>query len=94
MIKMIFEYEVPAENQEAYLRETSEKIKPLWESKGCKGYYVWQESEDPNRFVKEMFFDDVSQLKETMALKETEPVKEIFYKFATKVSRKLCVQKI
>ncbi len=94
MVKMIFEYEVSAENLEAYLRETRENIKPLWESRGCNGYYIWQESENPNRFVKEMYFDDVSKLKETMALKETDSVKEIFRKFAKDISRKIIVQKI
>ena len=91
---MIFEYEIAPENLEEYLRETKENVIPVWESKGCKEYQVWQESENPNCFVKEMFFDDVSKLKETMALKETESAKEIFRKFATNVSRKICVQKI
>ena len=90
MIKMIFEYEVPAENQDAYLQETKDKVKPLWESKGCKTYHVWQESENPNRFVKEMYFDDAAQMKETMALKDLDPVKEIFYGYAVNVTRKLC----
>jgi hypothetical protein len=94
MIKMIFEYEIPDENQEEYLKETGEKIKPFWESKGCKSYSVWQESEDKNRYVKEMLFDDPSSLKEIMGLEEAEPYKEIFRKFAKNVTRKICVQRM
>ena len=75
MVKVIFLYEIPAEDQEEYLRETAEKIKPFWESKGCKSYSVWQESEDKECYVKEMLFDDPSSLKEIMSLEEAGPIK-------------------
>jgi quinol monooxygenase YgiN len=94
MIKLIFDYEIAAERQEEYFRETMEKIKPLWESKGCRSYTVWQEAENPTRFVKEMLFEDVASLKETMALEETDAVKEIFRAFARNVSRRVIAQKI
>ncbi len=94
MVKVIFEYEISTEDQETYLRETKEKIKPFWESKGCKGYHVWQESENKDRFVKEMLFDDPSSMKEIMNLEEAETVKEIFRKFAKDVKSKICIQKV
>ena len=94
MVKMIFEYEIPAENHEDYLRATREEVKPFWEAKGCRGYYVWQESENQNRFIKEMLFDDAATLKETMNLEEAESVKGIFREFAKDVTRKVIVQRI
>jgi quinol monooxygenase YgiN len=94
MVKIIFEYEIPAEDRDEYLRETSEKVKPFWESKGCKGYYVWQEAEKENRFVKEMLFDDAASLKEIMNLEEAEPYKSIFRQFAKDISRRIIVQRI
>ncbi len=93
MVKVIFEYEISPEDQEAYLRETMEKIKPFWEANGCKGYDVWQESENKDRFVKEMLFDDPSSMKAVMDLEEAETVKDIFRKFAKDVNRKICIQK-
>ncbi len=94
MVKVIFEYEISSDDQETYLRETMEKIKPFWESKGCKSYLVWQESENKDRFVKEMLFDDPSSMKEIMNLEEAETVKEIFRKFAKDVKSKICIQKV
>jgi hypothetical protein len=93
MIKVIFEYRIPSEDQESYLRETMEKIKPFWESRGCKGYHVWQESENKDRYVKEMLFDDPSSMKEIMNLEEAGTVKEIYRRFAKDVTRKICILK-
>jgi len=94
MVKVIFEFDIPTEKQEAYLKATSEKIKPIWESTGCKSYDIWQVADSETRFVKEMLFEDKSEMKETMDLKETDSVKEIFRSFAENVSRRIYVQKI
>lgn len=94
MIKVIFNYDVLPEKQEEYLKVTSEKIKPFWESHGCQSYSIWQGLEQPSTFIKEMVFQDVSEMKRVMALDEANPVKELFYSFAGNVSRKVCTQKI
>jgi hypothetical protein len=94
MVKVIFEYEVPIENHGEYLHMTQHKIKPFWESHGCQSYSVWQSSESAATFVKEMLFENMTTMKETMALEEAEPFKEIFYKFAANVSRKICTKKL
>jgi hypothetical protein len=94
MVKVIFEYDIPVERQAEYLRVTREKIKPFWESIGCQSYNVWQVTESEARFVKEMLFEADSVMKETLASKDSEPVKEIFRSFANDVSRRICVQKL
>ena len=94
MVKVIYEYDVPADKQEAYLKATSEKIKPFWESKGCKSYDIWQVADSETRFVKDMLFQDKAVMKETLDLKEGDSVKEIFMSFAENIARKICVQKI
>ena len=45
MITIIFEYQVAAGKQEAYIQTTREKIKPFWESIGCTAYDIWQVKE-------------------------------------------------
>ncbi|MGB9628812.1 MAG: antibiotic biosynthesis monooxygenase [Thermodesulfobacteriota bacterium] len=94
MIKVIFNYEVSPEKQDEYLKVTDEKIKPFWESHGCRSYSVWQMMEQPSTFVKEMVFQDLGEMKRVMALDEANPVKELFYTFAGNVSRKVCSQKV
>jgi hypothetical protein len=94
MVKMIFEYDIPVEKQAEYLQVTREKIKPFWESIGCQSYNVWQEAESDTRFVKEMLYAEDSTMRETLASKDSDPVKEIFRSFASNVSRRICVQKI
>ena len=92
MVTVIFEYDIPVEKQAKYVQATKEKIKPLWESIGCKAYDIWQVAESETRFVKTMLFEDASAMKETMAQKEADPVKEIFGTFAENVSRKICTK--
>ena len=94
MVKVIFEYDVPVEKQAEYLEVTAQKIKPFWESNGCQSYGVWQVSESQTSFVKEMLFGDKSEMKQSLASEEAEPVKEIFYAFAAAISRKICVKKV
>jgi quinol monooxygenase YgiN len=94
MVKVIFQYNVPKEKQTEYLKLTQDKIKPFWESNGCKSYTVWQVAESETGFVKEMLFESASAMKDTMSLKQAEPVKELYFKFATDVSRKIITKKV
>ena len=93
MVTVIYEYDVPVEKQAEYVQATKEKIKPSWESIGCKAYDIWQVAESETRFVKTMLFEDMSAMKETVAKKEADPLKELWYKFAENVSRKIGVKK-
>ena len=52
MVKVIYEFDVAIEKQEEDLKVTREKIKPLWESKDCHSYDVWQVADSETRFVK------------------------------------------
>jgi quinol monooxygenase YgiN len=94
MVKVMFDYTVAIEKQAEYLQVTQDKIKPFWEANGCRSYSVWQVAESEARFVKEMLFESVSAMKETMSLKQAEPVKEMYFKFATDVSRKTITKKV
>ena len=94
MVKVIFQYDVPKEKQSEYLQLTQDKIKPFWESNGCKSYTVWQVAESETAFVKEMLFESAPAMKETMALKQADPIKELYFKFATDVTRKIITKKV
>jgi hypothetical protein len=94
MVKVIFNYNVPVEKQAEYLQVTQDKIKPFWEANGCQSYTVWQVAESETAFVKEMLFETVPAMKETMALKQAEPVKEMYFKYATDVSRKVMMKRV
>jgi len=93
MVTVIYEYDVPVAKQAEYVQVTKEKIKPFWESIGCNAYDIWQVAESETRFVKTMLFEDMSAMKETVAKKESDPLKELWYKFAENISRKICVKK-
>jgi hypothetical protein len=93
MITVIFEYDVAVENQDAYVQTTKEKIKPLWESIGCAAYNIWQVKDSETGFVKTMLFEDAAAMKSAMADEKADAVKELFYKFAENISRKICVKK-
>jgi hypothetical protein len=93
MVTGIYEYDVPVEKQTEYVQASKEKIKPFWESIGCKAYDIWQVAESETRFIKTMLFEDMSAMKETVAKKEADPFKELWYKFAENVSRKVCAKK-
>ena len=90
MVMVIFEYDVAVEKQAEYIRETKERIKPLWESIGCKSYDIWQQTGGGNGFVKTMLFEDMAGMKETMADQAADPAKKMFGRFAENVSRKVC----
>ncbi len=92
--KVIFTYEVTIEKQKEYLEATAEKIKSFWESNGCQSYSIWQVSDHPTAFVKEMVFEDVTAMEKSMSLPEAKSVKELFFGFVNNVSRKVCIKKI
>jgi hypothetical protein len=94
MVKVVFQYNVAKEKQAEYLQLTQDKIKPFWEANGCQSYSVWQGTESDTAFVKEMLFDSLPKMKETMALKQADPVKELYFKFATDVARKVIAKKV
>ena len=94
MVKVVFTYDVSVDNQPEYLKVTSERIRPFWESRGCRSYSLWQVTGEPTAFVKEMVFEDLVAMEKSMALLEAQSIKELFFSFAKNVSRKICIQKI
>jgi quinol monooxygenase YgiN len=92
--KLVFTYEVSVEKQKEYLKATGEKIKPFWESHGCQSYSVWQVTDSPTAFVKEMVFEDLAKMEKSMALPEAQSVKDLFHSFVKNVSRKICIQRV
>jgi quinol monooxygenase YgiN len=94
MIKVIFHYNVAVEKRQGYLQSTRKEIKPFWESHGCLSYEVWQRSDDERGFVKEMVFQDGASMKKALSLQESEPIKALFYQFATDIVRMTCEKKI
>jgi len=93
-VKVVFTYDVSVDNQPEYLEVTGERIKPFWESHGCQSYSVWQVTNNPTAFVKEMVFEDLVAMERSMALHEAKSIKELFFSFANNVSRKVCIQRI
>ncbi len=94
MVKVVFQYNVEKEKQAEYLQVTRDKIKPFWESCGCQSYSVWQVGDSETSFVKEMLFESMPTMKETMALKQADPIKELYFKFAADISRRIITKKI
>jgi quinol monooxygenase YgiN len=94
MVKVVFQYNVAKEKQAEYLKLTQDKIKPFWEANGCQSYTIWQAGDSETGFVKEMLFESMAGMKETMALKQADPIKELYFKFATDVSRKVITKRI
>jgi len=94
MVKVVFQYKVAKEKQAEYVQVTRDKIKPFWEANGCQSYSVWQVGDSETAFVKEMLFESMPKMKETMALKQADPIKELYFKFATDVARKVIAKKV
>ena len=94
MVKVVFQYNVAKEKQAEYLQLTRHEIKPFWEANGCQSYSVWQVGDSETGFVKEMLFESMPRMKETMALKQADPIKELYFKFATEVSRKVITKQV
>ena len=95
MVVMLYTFEVAPEKQSEFLKAAAEKIKPFWESHGCKSYTVWQAADGGNSFIKPMVWDDKASMDKSMALRESEakPIIEFFNSFATNVTRKVYIQK-
>jgi len=87
MVKVVFMYDVTREKQDEYLKITRDTIKTFWESHGCEAYTVWFSLEGSTRFMKEMVFKDEGAMQSTMKLAEAEPVKKLFFQFASNISR-------
>ncbi len=94
IVKAVFIYDVSVGNQPEYLEVTATKIRPFWESHGCKSYSLWQVIDNPTAFVKEMVFENLTAMERSMSLQEAKPIKDLFISFASNVSRKVCIQKI
>jgi quinol monooxygenase YgiN len=94
VVKVVFTYDVSVDNQKEYLNVTGDKIKPFWESHGCQSYSVWQVTDNPTAFVKEMVFEDLAKMEKSMALPEAQSVKDFFHSFVKNVSRKICFQRV
>lgn len=93
LVKVMFTYDVSIEKQKEYLEATGEKIKPFWESNGCQSYSVWKVSDNATAFVKEMVFEGMPAMEKSMSVKEAKPIKELFFSFASNVSRRVCTKK-
>ena len=70
----VFTFEVAEEKQEAYLKATSEVIKPFWEAHECLSYEVFQDYfTSPERFVKIQFYKDKETMERSLALARQDP---------------------
>ncbi len=92
---MIFLFDVPEEKQSDYLKATTEKIKPFWESHGCESYNIWQTSEGSPTYMKIMFFKDPDSMMKSLQSsgEEGKPVIDLYNSFATNVTNKTYVKK-
>ncbi len=79
----VFTFEVAEENQVAYLKATTEVIKPFWEANECLSYEVFQDTfTSPERFVKIQFYTDKETMERSLALARQDPKgKEIVGEF-------------
>ena len=73
MVEVVWTFDVPVERQAEYLKATTEKIKPFWESHGCLAYDVWQATEGELAFQKRMLFTDMSAMEKAMELARSGP---------------------
>ncbi len=74
MYMAVFTFEVPIENQDAYLKATAEVIKPFWEAHDCISYEVFQDYfTSPERFVKIQFYKDKETMERSLALARQTP---------------------
>jgi len=94
MVKIVFQYNVPAEKQAMYLQVTEEKIKPFWETHGCISYEVWRRSDNETGFLKEMDFQDGASMKKALSLEASEPIKALFYEYAADIVRTMWEKKV
>jgi len=92
---MIFTFDVPEEKQAEYLKATSEKIKPFWESHGCESYDIWQTSDGNPTFMKIMLFKDTDAMMKSLqgSGEEAKPVIELYNSFAMNITNKNYIKK-
>jgi ribosome maturation factor RimP len=92
---MVFTFDVPEEKQAEYLKATTEKIKPFWESHGCESYDIWQTSNGNPAFMKIMLFKDSEAMMKSLRDygEEAKPVVELYNSFAMNVVNKTYVKK-
>ena len=81
--KVVFTYDVPADDQNEYIRISNGKIRPFWESHGCRSYFHRQGSDNLTAFVKEMVFEELTTMEKSMGLHEAKSVKELFLALRT-----------
>ena len=94
MIKVIFTYDVAAEKQQQYLKDTAEVIKPFWESHGCASYNVWQTDDRSHSFVKEMVFVDQQSRGKASGDPHAKEVVALFSQYAANVTRRTYIQRV
>jgi quinol monooxygenase YgiN len=96
MVVMLYVFEVAAAKHSEFLKASAEKIKPFWESHGCKSYSVWQAADGSNNFIKPMVWDDKKSMDKTMSLRDGagKPMIDLFYQFAENVKRTVYIQKV
>ena len=91
---IVFTFDVPEAKQADYLKATTEKIKPFWESHGCEAYDIWQTTDGEPAFIKTMLFSDTdARKKASEGNAEAMPIVQLFSSFATNVSRKTYAKK-
>jgi len=97
MVKVVYSYEVAPDKQSEYLKATTEKLKPYWESHGCLSYDVWQ-AEDGRSFIKDMLFPDMATKDKTLSIQDAESnnIRGLFVSFLTNgtFERKTYIKKI
>ena len=98
MVKGVWVYEVPVEEQEEYLTKTIEIIKPFWEANECISYRVYQDYTNPVRFEKEQIYPDKETMERSFSLATTDPkaqeIVALFQKYARNVIRMRCISRI
>jgi hypothetical protein len=94
MIKIVFTYDVAAEKQLQYFADTTEVIKPFWETHGCSAYSVWQANDGSPSFVKEMEFDDQQSRGKASDDPQAKEVVAVFSKYAENVTRRTYTQRV
>ena len=90
MVKVVFTFDVAPERQSDYLKATTEKIKPYWESHGCQSYDVWKADGESNTFIKEMLFTTPEAMAKALGPKDAEATAavELWQSFITNMTRK------
>jgi quinol monooxygenase YgiN len=62
MVELVWTFDVPVEKHSEYIEATAQRIKPVWEARGCLSYDVWQATEGNPEFMKRMHLPDVAAM--------------------------------